>query len=190
MNHIAVTTWSLEQTSPADLLPAAAPEGDVRIVRSEVPSPEFSRFLYTAVGGDIRWTDRLGWTYAQWQEHLQRPGSETWVAYDRGTPAGYAELTPGDDGVVEIEYFGLIPAFRGRRIGGHLLCWATARAWDLADRWPGLAETKRVWLHTCSQDGEFAMDNYLRRGFRLFDTKVEEEREVPAPGPWPGAFPA
>ncbi|NEY37433.1 GNAT family N-acetyltransferase, partial [Streptomyces sp. PRKS01-65] len=28
MNHIAVTTWSLEQTSPADLLPAAAPEGD------------------------------------------------------------------------------------------------------------------------------------------------------------------
>lgn len=114
---------------------------------------------------------------------------ETWVAYDRGTPAGYVELTPGDDGVVEIEYFGLIPAFRGRLIGGHLLSYGAARAWDLAERWPGLATTKRVWLHTCSKDGAYAMDNYQRRGFRLFDTKVEEEADVATPGPWPGAFP-
>jgi GNAT superfamily N-acetyltransferase len=190
MTNIPVTTWSLEQTAPSDVLPAAAPEGDVRIVRSEVPSPEFSRFLYASVGGDIRWIDRLGWTYARWQEHLERPGVETWVVYDRGTPAGYVELDPQDDGVVEIVYFGLIPAFRGRRLGGHLLSYGAARAWDLADRWPGLPQTKRVWLHTCSLDGEHAMDNYLRRGFKLFDTKVAEEADVPAPGPWPGAYPA
>ncbi|MEU6506376.1 MULTISPECIES: GNAT family N-acetyltransferase [unclassified Streptomyces] len=190
MSSVPVTTWSLEQTSPVDLLSAAAPEGDVRIVRAEVPSPELSRFLYASVGGDLRWTDRLGWTYARWQEHLTRPGVETWVAYDRGTPAGYVELEAQDEGVVEIVYFGLLPAFRGRRIGGHLLSYGTARAWDLAERWPGRAPTKRVWLHTCSKDGEFAMDNYQRRGFRLFDTKVELEREVATPGPWPGAYPA
>ncbi|HLL37281.1 MAG TPA: GNAT family N-acetyltransferase [Streptomyces sp.] len=190
MPNIPVTTWSLEQTAPSDLLPAAEPEGDIRIVRAEVPSPEFSRFLYTAVGGDIRWTDRLSWTYAQWQEELERPGAETWVAYDRGTPAGYVQLDPQDDGVVEILYFGLIPAFRGRRIGGYLLSYGAARAWDLADRWPQRPPTKRVWLHTCSKDGEFAMENYLRRGFKLFDTKVEEEAEVATPGPWPGAYPA
>ncbi|MBK3626229.1 MULTISPECIES: GNAT family N-acetyltransferase [Streptomyces] len=189
MTDIPVTTWSLEQTDPDDLRPAAAPEGDVRIVRSEVPSPEYSRFLYASVGGDIRWTDRLGWTYARWAEHLARPGVETWVALDRGTPAGYVELEPQDDGVVEIVYFGLVPAFRGRRIGGHLLSYGVARAWDLSQRWPELAGTERVWLHTCSLDGEHAMDNYLRRGFKLFDTKVEEQPEVPAPGPWPGAFP-
>ncbi|MGY5014873.1 GNAT family N-acetyltransferase [Streptomyces sp. 900105755] len=189
MSSIVVTTWSLEQTSPADLLPAAAPDGDaVRIVRAEVPSPEFSRFLYASVGGDIRWTDRLGWSHARWQQHLARPGMETWVAYDRGTPAGYVELEPQDDGVVEIVYFGLVPAFRGRRIGGHLLSYGAARAWDLAERWDGLPPTKRVWLHTCSLDGEHAMANYQRRGFRLFDTKVEEEPDVPAPGPWPGAY--
>ncbi|MFJ5261882.1 GNAT family N-acetyltransferase [Streptomyces sp. NPDC088387] len=189
MSNIPVTTWSLEQTDPKDLLPAAAPEGDVRIVLAEVPSPEFSRFLYASVGGDIRWTDRLGWTYEQWQRHLERPGVETWVAYDRGTPAGYLELTPEDGGVVEISYFGLVPAFRGRRIGGHLLAYGTARAWDLAERRPELVPTKRVWLHTCTKDGEHAMDNYLRRGFTLFDTKVEEEAEVATPGPWPGAYP-
>ncbi|MFG2309795.1 GNAT family N-acetyltransferase [Streptomyces sp. NPDC048566] len=187
MSNVSVTTWSLEQTAPTDLLPAPAPDGDVRIVRAEVPSPEFSRFLYASVGGDIRWTDRLSWTYAQWQEVLDKPGVETWVAYDRGTPAGYVELGAQDDGVVEVVYFGLLPAFRGRRIGGHLLSYGAARAWDLAGRWPGRAETKRVWLHTCSKDGEHAMDNYLRRGFKLFETRVEEEREVATPGPWPGA---
>jgi hypothetical protein len=110
-----VTVWSLEQTSPDDLRPAAVPDGDVRIVRSEVVLPEFSRFLYTAVGGDIRWTDRLGMTYARWQEALRRPGAETWVAYENGTPAGYVELDPQDDGVVEIMYFGLIPGAAHRR---------------------------------------------------------------------------
>ncbi|MER6999030.1 GNAT family N-acetyltransferase [Streptomyces sp. NPDC000410] len=186
---ITVTTWSLEQTSPDDLRPAAEPaaDADLRIVRAEVPSAEFSRFLYTAVGGDIHWTDRLSLTHAQWQESLGRPGVETWVAYERGTPAGYVELDPQDDGVVEIVYFGLIPAFRGRRIGGHLLSYGTARAWDLAERWPGRTPTKRVWLHTCSKDGPHAMDNYLRRGFTLFDTKIEEEPESDTPGPWPGA---
>ncbi|MET9106732.1 GNAT family N-acetyltransferase [Streptomyces zhihengii] len=184
---ITVTTWSLEQTSPADQRPASAPEGAIRIERAEVPSPEFSRFLYTAVGGDILWTDRLGMTYAEWEKWLARPGVETWVAYDRGTPAGYVELEAQDGGSVEIVYFGLIPAFRGRRIGGHLLSYGVARAWDLGERRPELGPTGRVWLHTCSKDGPHAMDNYLRRGFRLFDTKTAEEPDTATPGPWPGA---
>ncbi|GGJ85195.1 N-acetyltransferase [Streptomyces camponoticapitis] len=186
---ITVTTWSLEQTSPADLRPASEPEGEVRIIRSEIPSAEFSRFLYTAVGGDIRWTDRLAWSYEEWHEAVSRPGVETWVAYEKGTPAGYAELEAQEDGTVEIAYFGLVPAFRGRRIGGHLLSYAVARAWDMAERRPGRTPTKRVWLHTCSKDGRYAMDNYLRRGFTLFDTKVAEEPDVVAPGPWAGARP-
>ncbi|MFE9724160.1 GNAT family N-acetyltransferase [Streptomyces sp. NPDC005794] len=182
-----VTVWYLEQTSPADLSPAAAPEGSVTVVRSGTALPEFSRFLYTAVGGDVRWTDRLDFTYARWRELLERPGVETWVAYENGTPAGFIELGPQGDGAVEIVYFGLIPSFRGRRIGGHLLSYGVARAWDLAERHPELAPTQRVWLHTCSDDGPHAMDNYLRRGFRLFATKTEREPEVAAPGPWPGA---
>ncbi|MFJ3901468.1 GNAT family N-acetyltransferase [Streptomyces sp. NPDC090025] len=185
---ITLTTWSLEQTSPSDLRPVPAPEGrDLRIVRAGVPSAEFSRFLYTAVGGDIRWTDRLSLSYPRWQEIVEKPGAEIWVAYEQGTPAGYVELDPQDDGVVEIVYFGLIPAFRGRGIGGHLLAEGVARAWDLAERWPDRAPTKRVWLHTCSLDGEHAMANYERRGFRLFDTKTEEIEEPANPGPWPGA---
>ena len=190
-NTLAVTTWYLEQTAPEDLLPARMPDSSsgIRIARAEVSSPEFSRFLYTAVGGDVTWTDRLPWTYRQWRDFLQRPGVETWVAYQHGTPAGFLELDPQSEGTVEISYFGLLPAFRGRGIGGHLLSQGTARAWDLAERWPEREPTARVWLHTCSKDGQHALENYRRRGFRLYDTRHGEETAVPTPGPWPGARP-
>lgn len=191
MSNIAVTTWSLEQTSPSDLLPAEAPEGDVRVVRAEVPSPEFSRFLYASVGGDIRWTDRLPWPYARWREHLDRPGVETWVAYERGTPASTTwSWRRRTRGPWRSSTSGCCPPSGAAWIGGHLLSYGTARAWDLAERHPGCAPTKRVWLHTCSKDGAHALANYQRRGFHLFDTTVEEEREVATPGPWPGAYPA
>ncbi|MDT0344088.1 GNAT family N-acetyltransferase [Streptomyces litchfieldiae] len=186
-----VTTWSLEQTSPGDLTaPAARADAGapgVRTLRAEVPSPEFSRFLYTAVGGDVHWTDRLGWPHEQWRAFLERPGVETWVTYDRGTPAGFIELEAQAAGAVLISYFGLLPAARGRGLGGALLTFGTARAWDLATRWPDREATRRVWVKTCSKDGPHALDNYRRRGFRVFDTSVTDEPAAPAPGPWPGA---
>ncbi|WP_433340267.1 GNAT family N-acetyltransferase [Streptomyces sp. CA-253872] len=180
MSTVDVTTWYLEQTSPADAgAPVPAPEG-VHVQRAEIESPELSRFLYTAVGQDVTWTDRLSWDYARWAKELE--GTQTWVAYERGTPAGYAELAPREDGSVEIVHFGLLPAFRGRCIGAHLLSYATARAWDLA------GPEGRVWLHTCSKDGPHARANYTRRGFRVYRTEVEREETVATPGPWPGAL--
>ncbi|MYS18767.1 Acetyltransferase (GNAT) domain-containing protein [Streptomyces sp. DvalAA-14] len=171
-----LTTWYLELGAPGELrpAPAPAPAAGVRIVRAEIPSGVFGRFLYTAVGGDCSWTDRLPWPPEQWQRLMEQPGHEVWVAYRHGTPAGYLELAAQDEGAVEIEYFGLLPQSRGLGIGGHLLSYGTARAWDLADRWPGRAATRRVWLHTCSLDGPHALANYRRRGFRVTHTTTSQ----------------
>lgn len=196
--RVGVTTWYLEQASADELVAARGPGDGVRVERAAVASPEFSRFLYTAAGQDVTWTDRLEWSYARWREFLERPGVETWVAYEHGTPAGFIELAadqpdhtgqPGGEGegTVEISYFGLLPAFRGRGIGGHLLSYGTARAWDLAGRWEDHTATKRVWVHTCSKDGRYARANYERRGFRVYRTESAAEPVVPTPGPWPGA---
>ncbi|MEO3762080.1 GNAT family N-acetyltransferase [Streptomyces sp. B8F3] len=178
MESTALTTWSLEQTAADDLTPATAPAavaaGELTVVRAAIPSPGFNRYLYGAVGADVSWTDRLVWDEERWRTFVEQPGTETWVAYERGTPAGYLELEGQPEGVAEITYFGLLPAFRGRRIGGHLLSVGTARAWDLAERWPGRAPTRRVWVHTCSDDGPHALDNYRRRGFRIFDVRTED----------------
>ncbi len=186
-----VTTWYLEQTDPGDLRPAREPRLPVDIVRAAIPSPEFNRFLYTAVGGDWQWTERLPWTWQQWMSLLDRPGTETWVAWRDGTPAGYVELVSHDGGVVEISSFGLLPFAIGHGLGGHLLTTGTARAWDMADRWPGLPPTRRVWLHTCSLDGPAALANYQARGFRIYDTRLNvpgDEDDGCTPGAWPGAM--
>ncbi|GAA2859089.1 GNAT family N-acetyltransferase [Streptosporangium fragile] len=186
-----VTTWYLEQTSRADLIDAKAPSIEIDTLRAEVPSPEFNRFLYTAVGGDWSWTERLPWTWRQWADWLDG-GVETWVAYHRGTPAGYVELVPQENATVEITSFGLLPWAIGKGVGGHLLQVGTARAWDIADRQPEREPTRRVWLHTCSLDGPAALANYRARGFRLYDTRLNvpgDEYEGDPPGPWPGAGP-
>lgn len=177
-----VTTWFLEIARSDQLRPGRAPTAAVAIVRAEPPSPEFSRFLYTAVGGDWYWTDRLGWDYAAWQRYLDRPEVETWVAYAAGMPAGYAELERQPEDNVEIVQFGLLPRFIGQGIGGWLLTAAIRRGWALGAR--------RVWLHTCSLDGPHALANYRARGLRVYREVTEpKEAAVSPPGPWPGAHP-
>jgi ribosomal protein S18 acetylase RimI-like enzyme len=178
--RIDVTTWYLEMTGQDQLRPAAPPRVGVSVERAEIPSPEFSRFLYSSVGGDHYWLERLSWTLADWRRWLDRPEVETWVARVRGTPAGYVELEAQPDGEVEIAYFGLLPAFQGQGLGGHLLTVGIRRAWELGGR--------RVWVHTCSLDGPHALANYQARGLRVYDLEVESEvlPDLP-PGPWPGA---
>lgn len=181
-----VTSWFLEMREAAALRPAATPRRAVELRQAVVPSPEFSRFLYTAVGGDWYWTDRLAWTYADWRRWMERPELSTWVAAQEASPAGYAELEvqprPGAKGEIEVEIsaFGLLPPFRGAGVGGWLLTEVLRGAWALNPR--------RVWVHTCSLDGPAALPNYQARGLTVYDRRTAEI-SLPAhpPGPWPGA---
>ncbi|HIK42245.1 GNAT family N-acetyltransferase [Thermoleptolyngbya sp. M55_K2018_002] len=172
-----VTTWYLEMLSPEWLRPTLSSRADLVVMQAKVPSPEFSRFLYTAVGGDWYWLQRLSWSYEQWLRYLDRPQVQTWVAYVSGTPAGYVELEAQPDENVEIAYFGLLGQFMGQGLGGHLLTVGTQQAWKMG--------AKRVWVHTCSLDGPYALKNYQSRGFKLYDQQVHSE-DLPEqpPGPW------
>lgn len=163
---------------PSELRPK--PQSDLIIQQASAPSPELSRYLYSAVGGDWYWLDRLPWSYDDWYRHLDRHEVETWVGYIDGTPAGYFELEKRDNDNVEIAYFGLMSNFMGGGRGGHMLSDAVRRAWAMG--------AKRVWVHTCNLDCDWARNNYESRGFKLCDTVVTEE-DIPeqSPGPWPGA---
>src|SRR5262245_50888231 len=97
VESVRVTTWFLQMTDPGHLAPRPDPQPDLRVVRAELPSPELSRFLYTAVGADWYWIDRLPWTWERWMQWLDRPELETWVAYVGGTPAGFFELEHAGD---------------------------------------------------------------------------------------------
>lgn len=177
---VEVTTWYLEMLDRNQLRPALPGSYNLKVEQVEIPSPEFSRFLYSSVGGDWYWLDRLTWTYAQWLDYLNRPEVRTWVAYISGTPAGYVELNAQPDGNVEIAYFGVLRQFIGQRLGGHLLTVGTEKAWTM--------HARRVWVHTCSLDGPYALANYKARGFQVYKQETHS-KELPdkPPGSWAGA---
>ncbi len=169
-----VTTYYLEMTDPNDLCPKLCAYPGLSIEQAQTPSAELNRFLYTAVGGDWNWTDRLPWTYPQWQEWVDRSELKTWVAYVSSNPAGYFELETQPEGSVEITSFGLLPSFIGRGLGGYLLTVAVQKAWQMG--------AARVWLHTCTLDHPNALQNYCARGFRVF-REVTIPEDVPSDTP-------
>lgn len=175
-----VTTTHLEMTGRAQLRPSRPASVAFQLVRAEIPCPELNRFLYATVGARWVWYSRLSWDRATWLAYLDRPDLETWVAYVKGTPAGYFELERQDGGSVEIKYFGVMPDFIGKGIGGALLTAAIARAWDMG--------ASRVWVHTCDLDHPQALRNYQARGLSVFRV-VEEWEDLPdqALEAWPGA---
>ena len=158
-----ITTY-LEMTAPSQLIPAPRRDASWQLRQSSEPCGEWARFLYLSVGRAYRWKDRAGWTNEQWRHHFEAAPIELWVGYCRGTPCGYSEIEVSQDGNESfLAYFGLLPQFIGRGLGGWLLSEIVRAAWRPA--------TRRVWLHTCSLDHPRALANYQARGFQIY--KVE-----------------
>ena len=126
--------------------------------------------MYRAVGGPWHWTDRLPWTDTDWDLAINRPDVELWVARVDGEAAGYFELQVEDD-AVELKYFGLMPEFTGRRIGGALLSASIERARAIGK--------PRLTVNTCTLDHPGALPNYLKRGFKILRTETQR-RIIPA----------
>lgn len=162
-----VTTWYLEMLSRASAHPIDSPTHEARIERIDPPRPDLNRWLYSAVGNGWHWTERLPWDATQWTAWVDRPGVETLVLKLGDEVAGYVELEDQAEGHVEVAYFGLLPAFIGRRLGGYLLSVGVERAWARGAR--------RVWVHTCSLDGPHALANYQARGFRVYKVETTQQ---------------
>jgi GNAT superfamily N-acetyltransferase len=154
---VSVVITYLELTDPAGLRPARPPRVQAEVTRVP-PEGATSRWFYEHVGADYAWTDHLGRTDAAWQAYAETV--ETWIATVAGERAGYFELQPDPAAAsVQVRYFGLLPAFHGLGLGGHLLTVCLRRGFELAPR---------VWLHTCSLDGPHALANYKARGLVPF----------------------
>ena len=156
-----VTITYLELLSP----PAHEVEtgADPRFSVSELtsPTPTFNRRMYTEVGRAWQWTDRLVWSAEDWSKYAHSPRVRTFVARYDGATAGYFELRQENE-EVELVYFGLLPDFFGKKLGGALLSAAIRAAWAMNPR--------RVWVHTCTLDHPAALANYRARGFKIYKT--------------------
>ena len=159
-----ITTY-LEMRSPNALRPKRA--NDEFEVREKTDGDwRFNRDLYFQVGEQWRWIDKRPLSDDEWKDWTKQV--RTFAAYYDGDLAGYYELRFEQEDGVEIAYFGLLPDFIGRGLGGALLTSAIEQAWRFSPT------PTRVWVHTCNRDHPQALANYQARGLVIY--KVDESK--------------
>jgi ribosomal protein S18 acetylase RimI-like enzyme len=148
----------LQLLSESEFKPAEiAVENDVTL---KVATPAEIRSLTLDVGRPFSWPSQR-WTDDEWTGYLGRPDMRHWLGQYAGESIGIVSVNILNTPDVEIDSFGLLPHFTGRRLGSALLTRAVQAVWALP--------ASRVWLHTSSDDHPNALRNYLARGFLVFD---------------------
>ncbi len=125
------------------------------------PDFQLNKFFYKNIGKKHCWVDRLIWTEKQWIEYSSDKKVKTFVLKKNEDMAGYFELISHlNQNEVEIAYFGLLEEYHNKKLGSYLLSSAIKKSF--------LENPKRVWVHTCSLDHKNALNNYIRRGMKIF----------------------
>jgi GNAT superfamily N-acetyltransferase len=163
-----VTTYLEIRDAGASRPQRAAVSGQNFEVREQTERDwKFNREMYFEVGEQWKWIDKRPWTEAQWKQWANDPNRRTFAAFSDEALIGYYELHRDAD-EVEIAYFGLLPGFIGRGLGGALLTSAIENACAWAPR------PSRVWVHTCNRDHPNALSNYQARGFKIYKTVTSD----------------
>lgn len=165
---MSIVTTYLEMHSPDQLRPKRCTDGRFHIHEKIQRDWRFNRDLYLAVGQMWAWNDKRVWSDEQWKVYGLAAELQTFAAYYQHSLAGYYELRRDEGGGAEIAYFGLLPDFIGRGLGGPLLTSAIEEAWRMSP------SVNRVWVHTCTLDHPSALGNYQARGMVIYKQEAAE----------------
>ena len=86
-----VTVYYLEMKSVSQLNSKNDSKG-LQVVECEIKQFQINRFFYQFVGEAWQWTDKCDWSDEQWRAYAENEHLRTWIAYYKGSPAGYYEL--------------------------------------------------------------------------------------------------
>ena len=154
----------LEIKSLNDLNEVKRPMKDYSINLVNPIDFQLNKFFYKQIGKKYFWKDRLEWSNQKWIEYVSNEKLSTYVLKNNEEIVGYFELIfHKTKAEAEIAYFGILEDYFGKKLGGYLLSQAIKKAFEL--------DIKRVWLHTCSLDHKNALNNYLSRGMKIYNTE-------------------
>ena len=124
-----------------------------------------NKFFYKQVGREHYWRDRLIWSDSEWANYVSNKNFETWIMKKNGEFVGFyeQEFHPAKN-EMELINMGILKEFRGKKLGSILLMHSIQSSFK--------KKPKRMWVHTCSLDHEYALINYKSKGFEIF--KEEE----------------
>ncbi|MFN5454950.1 GNAT family N-acetyltransferase [Bradyrhizobium sp.] len=160
---IAAIVTSLEMLAPPVLPPD--PAGDWSVRRVAQPGLDWYRDLYSRVGREWRWSQRLRMNDAELAATIRADGVEIYtLAHDSGDEA-LLELDFRNKNECELVLFGVTSKLIGTGAGRLLMNRALQRAWA--------QPLTRLWVHTCSLDHPRARAFYQRGGVRPYRRQIE-----------------
>lgn len=160
---IAAVVISLEMLARPPLPPDPVGPGTVRRVAQ--PDVDWYRDLYTRVGQDWLWSQRLRMNDAALAATIRARGVEITTLEHDGRDEGLLELDFRKPNECELVLFGVTAKLIGTGAARLLMNHALRRAWA--------QPLTRLWLHTCSFDHPSALAFYQRAGFRPYRRQIE-----------------
>ena len=136
-----------------------------KIILDDKKDFQLNKFFYKQIGIDHYWRDRLLWSDKEWLKYVTNKNLETHILKKGDDLVGYYEQEYHENSnEIELINMGVLKEFRGLKLGSILLNHAIASA--------SRKNPNRMWVHTCSLDHKYALNNYKSKGFRIF--KEEE----------------
>ena len=124
-----------------------------------------NKFFYRQVGKDQFWRDRLTWSDNEWEKYVNNKNLETGVMKINGNLAGFYEQQYHEDrNEIELIQMGILKEYQGKKLGSNLLKYIIQKALN--------RDIQRLWVHTCSLDHKYALNNYLSKGLEIFKEEV------------------
>ena len=136
-----------------------------QIILDDTNNFKLNKFFYKQIGSDHFWRDRLVWSDKEWIKYVSNKNLETHILKKGNDLVGYyeQEYHPTSN-EVELINLGILKEYRGLKLGSILVNHAKASA--------SRKNPTRMWVHTCSLDHKYALQNYKSKGFEIF--KEEE----------------
>jgi len=161
---IANVVTYLEMTErPA---PASALQTEEYCVRKiDTPSPDWYRAIISRIGEEWLWVHIPLMPEPELTALLRDPAVDIHALEQGRETLGVAELDRRQPGEVEIVMFGVVPEAVGTGAAHRLMQGVLDAAFG--------PDTRRVWLHTCTNDHPAALRFYRRAGFRPYKFAIE-----------------
>ena len=124
-----------------------------------------NKFFYRQVGKDHFWRDRLLWSDKEWRKYVDNVNLETGVMkFEKQLTGFYEQEFHESKNEIELIQMGILKEYQGKKLGSYLLKYIIQKTLN--------QNIKRLWVHTCSLDHKYALNNYLSKGLKIY--KQEE----------------
>jgi len=138
---------------------------EVQIYLEKEKDININKFFYRQIGKDHFWRDRLLWSDKEWSKYINNKNLETGVMKINNDLIGFYEQEfHVAKNEIELIEMGILKEYQKKKFGSFLLQYIIHKAF--------VRNVKRIWVHTCSLDHKYALNNYLSKGFNIF--KEEE----------------